>query len=210
MPGGDPRPDILRGCSTVSLPTAGVGICLRRGGGAISSQVSSPGRLGGVNVVPTSSAGRVLDAAAALLGICQERTYDGEPAVKLESAAYAGRASAWDLEFLNDGGCEILSTRAILSEAHRRVSAGERPGDVAASVQYNLARGIAAMAVRAAGERGIPRVALSGGVAYNRAIRETIIGEVRAAGLEVVMNREYPLGDGCISFGQVVWGGSVE
>ena len=63
---------------------------------------------------------------------------------------------------------------------------------------------------RAAEERGIPRVALSGGVAYNRAIRETVAGEVQAAGLEVVMNREYPLGDGCISFGQVVYGGSGE
>ena len=88
--------------------------------------------------------------------------------------------------------------------------AGEQVGDIAASVQYNLARGIATMAVRVAEERGIPRVALSGGVAYNRAIRETVFGEVRAAGLEVVMNREYPLGDGCISFGQVVYGGSGE
>ena len=43
---------------------------------------------------------------------------------------------------------------------------------------------------------------------YNRAIRETIAGEVRAAGLEVA--REYPLGDGCVSFGQVAYGGSGE
>ena len=42
------------------------------------------------NVTMTSSTGRVLDAAAALLGICRERTYDGEPAMKLEAAAAAG------------------------------------------------------------------------------------------------------------------------
>ncbi len=211
MPGGDLATRYPERMLYGILPTAGVRDMLAARGwsdielGVLSRQVER-----GVNVVPTSSAGRILDAAAALLGICRERTYDGEPAMKLESAGYAGRASAWDLEFLNDGGCEILSTRAILAEAHRRASAGERAGDVAASIQYNFARGIAAMAIRAAGERGIPRVALSGGVAYNRAIRETIIGEVRVAGLEVVMNREYPLGDGCISFGQVVWGGSVE
>ena len=64
-------------------------------------------------------------------------------------------------------------------------------------------------ALDVAEERGIPRVALSGGVVYNRAIRETIVGEVRAAGLELLINRDYPLGDGCISFGQVVYGGSV-
>jgi len=101
-------------------------------------------------------------------------------------------------------------TRSLIVEAYRRAAASEQREDVATSVHYNLARGVAAMAVRVAEERGIPRVALSGGVAYNRAIRETVFGEVRAAGLEVVMNREYPLGDGCISFGQVVYGGSME
>ena len=82
--------------------------------------------------------------------------------------------------------------------------------DIAASIQYNLARCVAAMAIQAAEERGIPRVALSGGVAYNRTIRETIRREVLAAGLEFVINHDYPLGDGCISFGQVVYGGSME
>jgi len=57
----------------------------------------------------------------------------------------------------------------------------------------------APLAIRAACERGIPRAG------HNRAIRGTIAGEARAAGLEVV--REYPLGDGCASFGQVVCGG---
>jgi len=211
MPGGDLATRYPERMLYGILPTAGVRDMLASRGwsdielGVLSRQVER-----GLNVTGTSSTGRVLDAAAALLGICRERTYDGEPAMKLESAAYSGRALAWDLEFLRDGGCEVLSTRSILAEAYRRSAAGERTGDVAASVQYNLARGVAAMAIRAADELGIPRVALSGGVAYNRAIRETIIGEVRAAGLEVVMNREYPLGDGCISFGQVVYGGSEE
>ncbi|KAF5038088.1 Carbamoyltransferase HypF [anaerobic digester metagenome] len=164
----------------------------------------------GLNVAATSSTGRVLDAGAALLGICRERTYDGEPAMKLETAAHAGKPSAWENEYQRDGGCEVLSTRSLLAEAHRRSAAGERANDIAASIQYNLARGVAAMAVRAAEERGIPRVALSGGVAYNRAIRETIRTEVLAAGLEFIMNKDYPLGDGCISFGQVVYGGSTE
>ena len=41
----------------------------------------------GVNIFQSSSTGRVLDAAAAMLGICGIRTYEGEPAMKLESAA---------------------------------------------------------------------------------------------------------------------------
>jgi len=53
-------------------------------------------------------------------------------------------------------------------------------------------------------------VALSGGVAYNTAIRGTIREEIEKAGLTLVMNREYPLGDGCISYGQCVWAGAVK
>ncbi len=211
MPGGDLATRFPERMLYGILPTSGVrDLLASRGWTEMELSVLTRQVERGLNVAATSSTGRVLDAAAALLGICRERTYDGEPAMKLESAAYAGRPSAWDLEFSREEGCEILSTRSLLAEAYRRAAAGERVGDIAASFQYNLARGVAAMAVRVAEERGIPRVALSGGVAYNRAIRETIVGEVRAAGLELVINREYPLGDGCISFGQVVYGGSVE
>jgi hydrogenase maturation protein HypF len=210
MPGGDLATRFPERMLYGILPTSGVRDLLSsRGWSEMELSVLTRQVERGLNVAATSSTGRVLDAAAALLGICRERTYDGEPAMKLESAACAGRASAWDLEFSRDGGREVFSTRSLLAEAYRRMAAGERRADIAASFQYNLARGVAAMAVRAAQERGIPRVALSGGVAYNRAIRETIVGEVRAAGLTVVVNREYPLGDGCISFGQVVYGGSV-
>jgi len=211
MPGGDLATRFPERMLYGILPTDGIrDLLASRGWTDIELAVLTRQVERGLNVALTSSTGRVLDAAAALLGICRERTYDGEPAMKLESAAYSGKASAWDLEFSREGGCEVLATRSLLLEAYRRAAAGERREDVAASVQYNLARGVAAMAVRAAEERGIPRVALSGGVAYNRAIRETIVGEVRTAGLTVVVNREYPLGDGCISFGQVVYGGSGE
>jgi hydrogenase maturation protein HypF len=160
----------------------------------------------GVNTPISSSTGRVLDAASALLGICREKTYDGEPAMKLESVASRGRAEPWELVFTRESGREVLSTRALMAEAQARMKREEIPV-IAASFQHNLARGIAAMAIRAAQTEGIPTVALSGGVAYNHAIRTTIAGEITGAGLECVINKEFPLGDGCISYGQCVWGG---
>ena len=211
MPGGDLATRFPERMLYGILPTDGIrDLLASRGWSDMELSVLVRQVARGLNVAGTSSTGRVLDAAAALLGICRERTYDGEPAMKLESAASAGKPAAWDLEYRQDNGCEVLATRSLLAEAYRRSSAGERASDIAASFQYNLSRGVAAMAVRAAEERGIPRVALSGGVAYNRAIRETIRGEVLAAGLEFVMNKDYPLGDGCISFGQVVYGGRLE
>jgi hydrogenase maturation protein HypF len=171
--------------------------------GVIEKQVAN-----GFNITMTSSTGRVLDAATALLGICRERTYDGEPAMKLEAAAASGTAETWEPVFSTVGGCEILSTRAILATALERIS-GDRAAvrDIAASVQYNLARGIAALAIHAAEKEGISRVALSGGVVANRAIREIIRAEITGAGLALLINEAYPPGDGCVSFGQCVWAG---
>ncbi len=151
----------------------------------------------------------MLDAASALLGLCRERTYDGEPAMKLESAACLGTAIPWDLEYLTTGGAEVLSTRALFHEAFsrlNRLSLDDRHGihDIAASFQYNLARGIATIAINAADERGLMDIALSGGVAINSAIRNTIQDEIENSGHNYVVNREYPLGDGCISFGQCI------
>ena len=108
----------------------------------------------------------------------------------------------------------MLSTRAILRTAHSRLShaqEGERNAvrNIAASIQYNLARGIAALAIHAAERDGISLVALSGGVVANRAIRETIREEITRAGLTLLINDEYPPGDGCVSFGQCVWAGTL-
>ncbi len=85
------------------------------------------------------------------------------------------------------------------------ISAGVR--SLAASFQFNLARGIAALAIRAAEREGMKTIALSGGVAYNHAIRETIRQEVLARGFTCIINADYPLGDGCVSFGQCVYAG---
>jgi len=179
--------------------------------GVLAKQVAT-----GFNVTMTTSTGRVLDAAAALLGICRERTYDGEPAMKLESAAAAGTPEAWELAFFSRNGCETLSTRALMETALENMSAlpDNSPGsrgvrNIAASFQENLARGIAQMAVRAAGREGTRIIALSGGVAYNHAIRTTIERDVTAAGFTCITGREYPLGDGCVSYGQCVYAGRL-
>ncbi len=177
--------------------------------GVLKKQVAT-----GFNVTMTSSTGRVLDAASALLGICRERTYDGEPAMKLESAAAGGKTETWELVFSHTDGCEVLSTRALLKTALTRLSHSPHDDgitirDVAASIQYNLARGVAALAIHAAERDGVTLVALSGGVVANRAIRETIQAEITSAGLSLLINKAYPPGDGCVSFGQCIWAGKL-
>jgi hydrogenase maturation protein HypF len=220
MPGGDLATRFPERMLYGILPGEGVLSLLRERGwtdiqcGVLARQVERK-----VNVAWTSSTGRVLDAVAALLGICRERTYDGEPAMRLEAAAYTGTPAEWPLEFLEKPGAEVLSTRALVRRALGEYLALEGPGraaggkavaDIAASVQESLARGIAHIAIHGARDRGLSLVALSGGVAYNAAIRETIRREAERAGLTLLVNREYPLGDGCISYGQCAWAGAVK
>ena len=166
------------------------------------------------NVTTTTSTGRVLDAAAALLGICRERTYDGEPAMKLESAGAGGHTETWDLRFTTLNGCEVLSSRSLMRTAFEKMQAAHGEDTrmitaIASSFQYNLARGIAHLALHAADREGINTIALSGGVAYNHAMRETIRREIARQNKECIINDQYPLGDGCVSFGQCVYAGKL-
>lgn len=160
----------------------------------------------GFNVFKTSSAGRVLDSASALLGICKERTYDGEPAMKLESVASAGTPEEWNLNIYEKDHCSVLSTKDLLKHTFSSIGRLSVP-DIAASVQYNLSRNFAKIAISKAENLGIPDICLSGGVFINHAIRETIRDEIQKAGLNLIINREYPFGDGCISYGQCIYAG---
>ena len=161
----------------------------------------------GINTPFSSSAGRVLDAASALLGICTHKTYDGEPAMQLETQAYGARYQDFDLVFSRKDGCTEFSTRSLLEQAYAMSCSGALSSRIAASVQHALACGISRIAIDAAHESGAASVYLSGGVLYNAAIRQGIIGEITDSGLRCVLNKQYPLGDGCISYGQCVYAG---
>lgn len=166
------------------------------------------------NTAVSSSTGRVLDAAAALLGICRKKTYDGEPAMKLESLAHGTKPESWDIPLTRTGQAEVLDTPALLKKARDLYM--KHPDDrrvirkTAASFQYNLARGIAMIASNAAASSGLQIIALSGGVAYNEMIRETIQKTVQSNGFNLHINHDMPFGDGCISFGQCVFAGKKE
>lgn len=163
----------------------------------------------GVNVVRSSSTGRVLDAAAALLGICGIRTYDGEPSMKLESAANKS-THVVDLPIVfknkNDSGVPLLDTTELLLGVYE-LSGNYSPDDLAFAVEENLAKGISELAISLAAKRGLEKIGLSGGVAYNDHITSCIAGTVKEAGFEFLAHRQVPCGDGCISFGQALAAG---
>ncbi|UCD72638.1 MAG: carbamoyltransferase HypF [Candidatus Bathyarchaeota archaeon] len=156
----------------------------------------------------TSSAGRVLDAAAALLGICYERTYNGEPAIKLESAAAVSSSSHQLSTCISDERRVLtLNTSQVIAgllEGKKRL---EEIGDLAFGVQFTLAKGIGEMAVDLAERENLRIVGLSGGVAYNDHVVRTIEKTVSDSGLRFLKHRVFPPGDAGVSPGQalVAW-----
>ena len=157
----------------------------------------------------TSSAGRVLDAAAALLAICFERTYDGEPAMRLESTATHSKPNILPLhtEISDEGGVLTLRTSQMIHDLLERKKQGERIPDLACAVQLALAKGAGEMAAEIAQRESVRTIGLSGGVAYNDQITRKIEETVTESGLHFLKHRKIPPGDAGASAGQalVAW-----
>jgi len=152
----------------------------------------------------TTSTGRVLDAVAALLKICMEKTYQGEPAMRLEAAATRGKpALKIKPEVYVMNGRQVLDTTQILLEV-LNAKGSHKVEDLAASAQHAVALGLAQMAVEAAQERGVKYVGFTGGVAYNEAITKTIKRYVEENNLVFLQHSEIPPGDAGVSIGQAI------
>lgn len=151
----------------------------------------------------TSSCGRILDAVSAIIGICHERTYEGEPAMKLEAAAIGGE-DVLNLKPKIEG--DTINTTHMINHVFQNVPK-LRIRDLAFSTQNYIAKSMGKLAVEKALELGVKDIGFSGGVAYNEQISVTIQRIVEKNGLNFVFHRHVPAGDGGISFGQAVVAG---
>ena len=146
----------------------------------------------------TSSCGRVLDAVSAILGVCYERIYEGEPAMKLESAALFGE-DVLKLEPRMQGS--VVDTTYLVQEIFENKDKYST-ADLAYSAEAYIAGALAELAIGKAREVGVDTIGFSGGVAYNEHITLTIRKVIEGYGLKFLVHEEVPPGDGGISFGQ--------
>jgi hydrogenase maturation protein HypF len=154
-----------------------------------------------VQVVRTSSAGRLFDGVASILGLVHRSDFEGEAAMALEFAAGALRPGAPEAEpypyQVNRAGNEFVldwgpMVGALLAERHEVPRA-------AARFHATLAIGLADIARRV----GEPKVVLTGGCFQNRRLTELTLDRLADAGLEAVWHARLPPNDGGISVGQV-------
>ncbi len=159
------------------------------------------------DVLRTSSAGRLFDAVAALLGLRAHITYEAQAAIELEAAA-AGQPldgpGGYELEVTAGGadGMLVLDPGPLLARVLADRDRGVDAGAIAAGFHAGLGRGAAAAAARAAAANGLGTVALSGGVFQNARLTAVVVAELEAAGLDVLVHRHLPPNDGGVSVGQ--------
>lgn len=144
----------------------------------------------------TTGFGRMLDAVSCHLGICQKRSYDGEPAMKLEPFLERGRRS---VPLVAERRSDIIQTVDLFRQLTEARGSRE---DLAHSFVAALLESMVDAAADTATEQGVGRIGLTGGVSYNGTIAEMVKDMVERRGLEFVCHNRLPNGDGGISSGQ--------
>lgn len=161
----------------------------------------------GIRCPESSSCGRLFDAVAALLGLCLRTSYEGQAAVRLESAcASCATAAPYPLVPREAGDLLELDSLAIFCAVLAELRQGRDVGHIAARFHATLAEGMAALAALAAQRTGVFCVGLSGGVMQNARLAVLLSAALRQRGLTVLRHQVLPPNDGCIALGQAVWG----
>jgi hydrogenase maturation protein HypF len=161
--------------------------------------------------VTASSMGRVLDSVSCILGICCKRTYEGEPAIKLEKWLETGKSTErFDLEFGRAGDIEFARTLPMFRQLlEMRIGTDRCRANAAASFVRTLVTGVADRACEHAESNGLKQVGLTGGVSYSGPITSWVKETVESRGMEFIGHERISNGDGGISTGQNAIAGSL-
>ncbi|MEA4908039.1 MAG: carbamoyltransferase HypF [Anaerolineaceae bacterium] len=153
-----------------------------------------------INTPLTSSLGRLFDAAAALIGVRQKATYEGQAAIELEIAADPHEQGLYELE-IKDGLVDPGPLwQALIADWHNglpvnRLSA--RFHNSIAQLSLQICRILRT-------DTNVRNVALSGGVWQNRYLLERSLRLLREDGFHVLLHRQVPTNDGGIALGQIM------
>jgi hydrogenase maturation protein HypF len=153
-----------------------------------------------LNIVPTSSMGRLFDAVAALAGVRQTVTYEGQAAIEFEALAADDVQAGYAFDFSTN---EIDSTpviRAVVDD----VRAGVSPALISAKFHHGVADLIVSLSLNWRERLGLNVVALSGGVFQNVTLLRAAAQRLRAERFKLLTHRLVPPNDGGLALGQAI------
>ncbi len=157
----------------------------------------------GINSPVTSSAGRLFDAVAAVIGVRDSVSYEGQAAAELEQLADPAEDGAYRARIDSGDVLQIAGTDLVRCVADD-LAAGVDRGVISARFHNGLARVIADCCVMLRERTGLATVALSGGVFQNFRLLNTVTGQLEGHGFTVLTQSRVPCNDGGISLGQAI------
>jgi hydrogenase maturation protein HypF len=160
----------------------------------------------GLNTPPTSSAGRLFDAVAALVGVPGSRraTYEGQAAVELELAASGPVSRGYPFRLRPEGEGWVVETRGVVAGVVEDLLAGCEAGEVSSRFHRTVAEMVVAGCEEIREADGASAVALSGGTFQNMLLVEQVVKLLAGKGFSVYRHRRVPTNDGGLSLGQAV------
>jgi hydrogenase maturation protein HypF len=153
-----------------------------------------------LNTIPTSSMGRLFDAVAALAGVRQIITYEGQAAIELEAFTVSGGVGAYNFGY--NGG--EIDAAPVIQSVVEDVLKGSSPAIIGARFHEAVADLILQLGVDLRMRTSINQVALSGGVFQNVTLLELAVRRLENAGFETLTHNKVPPNDGGLALGQAV------
>jgi hydrogenase maturation protein HypF len=153
----------------------------------------------GLNAPITTSAGRLFDAVASLLGLRQRVTFEGQAAIELESAIDGDVDDVYPFE-VHDSRVKIIDWVPMIGDIVTDLRQERPAGFISAKFHNTLAE----MIVEVAGEVGQSRIILTGGCFQNRYLLERSVLRLSQAGFRPYWHQRVPTNDGGIALGQIL------
>jgi hydrogenase maturation protein HypF len=160
----------------------------------------------GLNTPPTSSAGRLFDAVAALVGVpgSKRTTYEGQAAIELELAAKGPANRTYPFFLRPDAQTWVIETRGIIAAVVEDLLAGRSSAEIAAAFHQTMARIVAETCDKLRASDGVNAVALSGGTFQNMLLLTRTTRLLKENGFVVHTHQRVPANDGGLALGQAI------
>ncbi len=155
-----------------------------------------------IQVIQTSSCGRLFDAVSSILGVRHETTYEGQAAIELEAAATDDQGR-YPFDFAGADPFQVDLRETIRSITRDFLSGAPVPA-ISARFHRTMAQVVVDACVRIREAERLHRVCLSGGTFQNLRLLEHSVGGLRERGFEVFIHHRVPPNDGGLSLGQAV------
>ncbi|MBN1596852.1 MAG: carbamoyltransferase HypF [Bacteroidales bacterium] len=152
-----------------------------------------------INCPLSCSAGRLFDAVAAILEVCNISYYHAEAPIKLENLVQTGIDNKYDFN-----GDKIIDFSVTVKQIVTDIARGEAVSDISTRFHNTVAYAALKQVSLASERSGLKNIALGGGSFQNKYLTEKIVFLLRQSGFNVFIPKQVPCNDGGLALGQLV------